>query len=194
MANTNLTTIVDSYGCMSNYKEMKAFFSNPTNARGIQDAINKYGIPPQNRLSYRDGGLFGKWHDPCDFQNIEKFYQYAKLSVQFPSLTNPQTDCSKVASAISALNAQLSNIDTKLLNAVNKIDSKNNLQFLTDAIKDKISDYQSFNVVNDCENLVKNQSYLATTGATSKTAIYIFGGAAVVIGLFYAIAVYNKNK
>ena len=65
---------------------------------------------------------------------------------------------------------------------------------LTDALNDKLAEYQSFNVVNDCENLVKNKSYTLTTGATAKTAIYIFGGAAVVIGLFYAIAVYKKNK
>jgi hypothetical protein len=188
MANTSLTTIVDSYGCMSNYQEMKAFFANSTNSRGIQDAINKYGLPKENTKSYHTGlGIFGKWHDPCDWQNIAKFYQYARLSSQFPTLTNPQTDCTKVASAILALNSQLASADSVSNDA-------NIKTALKDALNDKISEYQSFNVVNDCENLVKNQSYISTTGATSKTAIYIFGGAAVLIGLFYAIAVYKKNK
>jgi len=191
MANTSLTAIVDSYGCMSNYQEMKAFFASPTNSRGIQDAINKYGLPAENRKSYNTGfGLFKKnwgWVEFCDSQNIAKFYQYAKLSVQFPNLTNPQTDCSKVASAVLALSTQLASADSVSNDA-------NIKTALKDALNDKIAEYQSFNVVNDCENLVKNQNYLSTTGATSKTAIYIFGGAAVVIGLFYAIAVYKKNN
>ena len=188
MANTNLTSIVNTYGCMSNFEEMKAFFANSTNGRGIQDAINKYGLPVENRKSYHTGlGFLGKWHDFCDWQNIGKFYQYAKLSVQFPILTTPQIDCSKVASVILALNSQLANVASVAKDA-------NTKTALTEALNDKIAEYQSCNVVNDCENLVKNQNYLSTTGATSKTAIYIFGGAAVVIGLFYAIAVYNKNK
>jgi hypothetical protein len=191
MANTSLTTIVDSYGCMSNYQEMKAFFANPTNARGVQDAINKYGLPVENRKSYNTGfGIFKKnwgWVDFCDWQNIGKFYQYARLSVQFPILFNPQTDCTKVASAILALNSQLANV-------ANVTKDANIKTALTEALNDKITEYQSFNVVNDCENLVKNQNYLSTTGATAKTAIYIFGGAAVVIGLFYAIAVARKNN
>jgi hypothetical protein len=191
MANTSLTTIVDSYGCMSNYQEMKAFFANPSNARGVQDAVNKYGLPVENRKSYNTGfGLFKKnwgWVDFCDWQNISKFYQYARLSVQFPILLNPQTDCTKVASAILALNSQLANV-------ANVTKDANIKTALTEALNDKIAEYQSFNVVNDCENLVKNQSYISTTGATAKTAIYIFGGAAVVIGLFYAIAVYKKNN
>ena len=191
MANTSLTTIVDSYGCMSNYQEMKAFFANPTNARGIQDAVNKYGLPVANRPSTNSGfGIFKKnwgWTDYCDWQNIAKFYQYARLSVQFPILTNPQTDCTKVASAILALSSQLASADS----VSNDANVKTGLK---DALNDKIAEYQSFNVVKDCENLVKNQSYISTTGATSKTAIYIFGGAAVVIGLFYAIAVYKKNN
>jgi hypothetical protein len=188
MANTNLTSIVDSYGCMSNYQEMKSFFTNPTNSRGVQDALNKYGLPVENRKSYHTGlGFLGKWHDFCDWQNIGKFYQYAKLSVQFPILTTPQTDCSKVASAILALNSQLANVASVAKDA-------NTKTALTEALNDKLAEYQSFNVVNDCENLVKNQNYLSTTGATAKTAIYIFGGAAVVIGLFYAIAVYKKNN
>ena len=86
-----------------------------------------------------------------------------------------------------ALNSQLANVASVAKDA-------NTKTALTDAINDKLAEYQSFNIVNDCENLVKNKSYTLTTGATSKTAIYIFGGAAVVIGLFYAIAVYNKNK
>jgi hypothetical protein len=191
MANTNLTSIVDSYGCMSNYQEMKAFFASPSNAMGVQDAINKYGLPVANRPSYNTGfGLFKKnwgWVDFCDWQNIAKFYQYAKLSVQFPKLTNPQIDCTKVASALLALNTQLASV-------ANVTKDANTKTALTEALNDKIADYQSFNVVSDCENLVKNQNYLKTTGATTKTAIYIFGGAAVVIGLFYAIAVARKNN
>jgi hypothetical protein len=191
MANTSLTTIVDSYGCMSNYQDMKAFFANPTNSRGIQDAVNKYGLPVENRKSYNTGfGLFKKnwgWVEFCDWQNIAKFYQYARISSQFPTLSNPQTDCTKVASAILALSSQLASADSVSNDA-------NIKTALKDALNDKIAEYQSFNVVSDCENLVKNQSYISTTGATSKTAIYIFGGAAVVIGLFYAIAVYKKNN
>lgn len=188
MANTNLTSIVDSYRCMSNYEEMKAFFANPANAMGIQNALMKYGMPKENRASYHTGFIiFGKWYDFCDWQNIGKFYEYARLSVLFSTLTNPQQDCSKVSSALLALNSQLAN--------VNNI-SKSNEQktYLPEAINDKIAEYQSFNVGNDCETLVKNQTYISTTGATAKTAIYIFGGAAVVIGLFYALAVGRKNN
>lgn len=188
MANTNLTSIVDTYGCMSNFSDMKAFFANPANAGGIANALTKYGTPPENRKSYHTGfSIFGKWHDPCDWQNIAKFYQYAKLSVQFPTLINPQTDCAKVASAISALNAQLANVNS----ASNSEEVKTALK---EALNDKLTEYQSFNVSNACDDLLQKQNYSLTTGSTSKLAIYIFGGAAVAIGLFYAIAVYKKNN
>ena len=188
MANTNLTSVVDSYRCMSNYEEMKAFFANPANAMGIQNALMKYGMPKENRASYHTGLVFlGKWHDFCDWQNIGKFYEYARLSVLFPTLTNPQQDCGKVASALLALNSQLANVN-------NVAKTNEQKTYLPEAINDKIAEYQSFNVGNDCETLVKNQTYISTTGATAKTAIYIFGGAAVVIGLFYALAVGRKNS
>lgn len=188
MANTNLTSIVDSYRCMSIYEEMKAFFANPANAVGIQNALTKYGMPKENRASYHTGLLiFGKWHDFCDWQNIGKFYEFAKLSVQFPTLTNPQQDCGKVSAALLALNSQLANV-------ANVAKTNEQKSYLPEAINDKISEYQSFNVGNDCETLVKNQTYISTTGATAKTAIYIFGGAAVAIGLFYALAVSRKNN
>jgi hypothetical protein len=188
MANTTINSIVDSYGCMSNYQEMKSFFANPANAGGIQNALSKYGTPKENTKSYHTGfGIFGKWHDPCDWQNIGKFYQYAKLSVQFPTLTNPQTDCAKVASAVAALNAQLANVNS----ASSVEDVKTALK---EALNDKLSEYQSFNISNACDSVVQKQTYSTTTGSTSKLAIYIFGGAAVAIGLFYAIAVYKKNN
>jgi len=61
-------------------------------------------------------------------------------------------------------------------------------------LNDKLTEYQSFNVSNACDDLLQKQNYSLTTGSTSKLAIYIFGGAAVAIGLFYAIAVYKKNN
>ena len=182
MANTNLTSIVDTYGCMSNYQEMKAFFANPTNASGIQDALNKYGTPKENTKSYHTGlGFFGTWHDFCDWQNIGKFYQFAKLSVQLPTLTNPQTDCIKVASALTTLNAILSTTGT--------IKDTNVKVALTDAINDKIADYQTFNTKNSCDTLLKTTS----TNTTMKNlGIYAVAGLALVFGIAFAVRISKK--
>jgi hypothetical protein len=182
MANTNLTTIVDTYGCMSNYQEMKSFFANPTNASGIQDALIKYGTPVANRESYHTGlGFFGTWHDFCDWQNIGKFYQFAKLSVQLPTLKNPQVDCASIPSALTTLNAILSTTGT--------IKDANVKVALTDAINDKIADYQTFNTQNSCATLLQTTS----TNTTMKNlGIYAVAGLALVFGIAFAVRISKK--
>jgi hypothetical protein len=182
MANTNLTSIVDSYGCMSNYQEMKAFFTNPKNSRGVQDALNKYGVPVENRKSYHTGlGIFGKWHDPCDWQNILKFYQYAKLSVQFPTLTNPTIDCSKVASSLVALNA--------LSSTASSIQDANTKTAFNEALTDKIAEYQAFDNNNNCATVLSTRS---TSSTMKNVGIYAIGGLVLVLGIAFAIRLTKK--
>jgi hypothetical protein len=188
MPNTNLLTIVDSYACMPEYKEMKTFFSNDSNAKGIQDAIDKYGMPPANTPSYNTGwGLFKKdwgWHDFCDWQNIGKFFAYAKLSVQYPNLSNStdQTSCVIAKAAVPALQGLLNNVNSTYTDT-NQRTSVNN------AIADKIAEYNTFLTKNNCDSYIadkKASDALATSTTTvantfttiiSKYGVYIIGGA-----------------
>ena len=187
MPNTNLIAIIDSYGCMPEYQEMKTFFNNDANAQAIEDAINKYGMPVANRKSYHTGfGIFGSWHDPCDWQNIGKFYAYAKLCLQYPNLSNSSDGnmCSISKSALPELQTLLNSVGATYTNANQKTS-------VTNAITDKIAEYKSFYSKNNCDNTIASQTASNAlagsttavantfTGIVQKYGVYIIGGVAL---------------
>lgn len=204
MAN-NLSAIVDSYGCMPEYKDMKAFFDNPSNSKGIQDAITRYGMPVPNRESYNTGfGLFKKnwgWVDFCDWENIQKFYEYAKLSVSFPTLVGTnKDDCYKVKSAIDSLEEQRNSVNSF-------IKSENQRVSFLAALSDKIADYNSFYGNNSCELYMTQkaaqleaeaeqkvaETQANASMASAKLGVYVFGAIAAFIGISYALGVVTKK-
>ena len=75
-------------GCKQPKWEVDAivnFFQDPDNAQAIAETEDKLGgAPANNRPSWRGGGLFGKWHDYCDWQPVYDFYNYAKIAAVFP--------------------------------------------------------------------------------------------------------------
>ena len=205
MAATNLQAIVDTYGCMPEYQEMKSFFANSKNSAGIADATAKYGTPKENTKSYNTGwGIFKKnwgWKDFCDWQNIGPFYAFAKLSVQFPTLKSTnKLDCFKVKSAVAALESEKAT-----LSSVYK--DENVRTYHLQAINDKIEEYNSFFSTNACDLFILDKANkaafdqaqaVANTQAnaskeSAKLGVYVFGGVAAFIGLAYAFGIISKK-
>jgi hypothetical protein len=189
MPNSNLIAIIDSYGCMPEYNDMKAFFNNDANNQAIQDAINKYGMPVANTKSYHTGwSIFGKWHDPCDWQNIGKFYAYAKLCSQYPNLTNSSDGnmCTMSKDAVPTLQTMLNSVNATYTNP-------NQRTSVTNAITDKINEYKSFYTKNNCDSTIASQTASnAVSGSTTAVAntftnivqkygVYIIGGVALYL-------------
>jgi hypothetical protein len=125
---------------------MVMFFNDADNDKAIAEAADKLGgYPVKNRASWRGGGLFGSWHDYCDFDPIYAFYNYAKICVDFPKPTNSQSSCGVIKSALVGLQ------DAKASAIATKDDYKRK------AIDMKISEYNSMYAALDCDQYIIDQ-------------------------------------
>jgi len=126
---------------------MVMFFNDADNAKAIAEAADKLGgYPARNRASYHTGlGMFGSWHDFCDYDPIYAFYNYAKISVDFPKPANAQSSCGVIKSALVGLQ------DAKASAIATKDDYKRR------AIDMKISEYNSMYAALDCDQYIIDQ-------------------------------------
>lgn len=161
-----LLSIVETFTCMSQYAEMKAFFSNAANIKGITDAVSIYGTPPKNRESYHTGaGMFGKWHDFCDWDmGILKFYLAARFFLNYPNIAKDQANCQKIADYISTLPDELKSADNKYVND----NDANYHNTMTTVINDRLSYYNSLSSSLSCntylaDKLQEKQQAIAKT-------------------------------
>ena len=163
-----ILSIVDTFTCMGQYAEMKAFFSNAANIQGINDAVAQYGTPPKNRASYHTGaGMFGKWHDFCDWNTgIYKFYLAAKFFLNYPNLTSDPTNCQKITDYINTLPDELKAADNKYVNDKDV----NYHNTMTTVINDRISYYNSLSNSLSCNTYLANQLQ-AQQQAIAKTTL-----------------------
>lgn len=182
-----LVAVTKTYGCFPEEAEMLTFFNNPNNMQGISDAQTFYGIvPPNNTPSYHTGlGMFGKWHDFCDREPMGKFYQFAKLSVKYPSYPpSTQSNCQAIKDGLVSLKTALSNIAEK------NPDIKKSM--LT-AYNDKISEYSNLYTNMTCDNYLANQAKVKAAEQSVSNALdvvsggntyvkYAIGGALVIVG------------
>lgn len=135
---------------------MLNFFNDLGNAKAISDTADKLGgYPAANRASYHTGlGMFGSWHDYCDYQPIYDFYNYAKISVDFPKIVAVATNCYQIKSALVGLEAVKAN-------ALNTQDTS-----FQKAIETKISEYNAIYAALACDQYIINQEKAQLEAAT----------------------------
>jgi len=123
------------------------FFNDPDNAKAVAEAEDKLGgAPPNNRPSYHTGlGMFGKWHDFCDWEAVYDFYNYAKIAADFPKLPASQPNCGTIKSALVGLQ------DVKASALAARDDRKNK------AVDMKISEYNALYASLSCDQYFIDQ-------------------------------------
>jgi hypothetical protein len=182
-----LLDITESYSCMPEYANMKTFFSNPNNIQGIQDAQNKYGIPPANRSSFHTGlGIFGKWHDFCDRDAIGKFFAFANISMKYPTYSpTDQANCQAIKTALVSLNSAKANIPSTTNADITKS--------LKAAYDDKIADYNTLYASLTCDTYIANQAQIKAATASVDTALNTITGGNTYIkyALYGAVAYFG---
>jgi hypothetical protein len=144
-------------GCRPESATMVNFFSDADNVQAIAEAYDKFGgYPAKNRESWRGGGLFGSWHDYCDYDPVYQFYCYAKISADFPKIAANQSNCYKIKSALVGLETVKSN--AMLSDAVYQ-----------KAIEMKISEYNALFASLSCDEYIINQEKIQAEEASLRT-------------------------
>jgi|TARA_R110000868_G_scaffold8641_2_gene44533 hypothetical protein len=201
-----LVAIAKDFGCTDGAQnEWISYFENPANIQGIIEAKAKYGFPSLNRKSWRSGGLFGKWHDYCDWGDTYRFYYYAKIAQDYPAL-NPENkkNCYIIKGFIDGLEQERVNV-TKLYAIKN--DGERYKREM-EVIGEKLNDFNSLYSSMLCDSYIAEQDRLiaeaqrtkaleqsqkinvgtfqqtaGTSGGGTKLALYVFGGVAALIGI-----------
>ena len=185
---TEILKVVETYSCFPEYQEMTTFFSNPLNNQGLLDAQELYNLPPKNTQAYHTGlGIFGSWHDFCDREPMGKFYQFAKLSVKYPSLSSTeQSNCQKIKESLVSLKAAKINISEK--------DVKVKVSIVS-AFDDKITEYTNLYTNLTCNTYIANQAQIKASTQSVNNALnvvsggnsivkYAIGGGILLVGYF----------
>ena len=143
---------------------MVNFFSDPDNARAIAEAEDKLGgVPPDNRKSYHKGiGFLGRWYDFCDFQAVYHFYNYARITADFPKPAMNQTSCGVIKSALVGLESAKQNA----------IASKDDLY--RKAIEIKISEYNALYASLNCDQYILDQERVKAEDMAKRQELLAF--------------------
>jgi hypothetical protein len=143
---------------------MVNFFSDPDNARAIAEAEDKLGgAPKDNRPSYHTGlGFLGKWHDFCDWQAVYDFYNYARITADFPKPAMNQTSCGVIKSALVGLESAKQNA----------IASKDDLY--RKAIEIKISEYNALYASLNCDQYILDQERVKAEDMAKRQELLAF--------------------
>jgi hypothetical protein len=146
-------------GCKPRESTMMVnFFSDPDNAQAIAEAYDKFGgYPPKNRASYHTGlGFLGKWHDFCDYDPVYEFYQYAKVSADFPKIAANKANCYQIKSALVGLETVKANAMTYDV-------------VYQRAIEKKISEYNALYASLACDQYIIDQEKIQAEAASLRT-------------------------
>ena len=130
----------NSYACMSQFSEITGFMNNPNNEPYLMATYEMYGIPPINRPSYKNSGLFGRWNDFCDWdRGIYKFYHAAKLIKAYSVIDITQDNCNNFKELDVSLEQEKLNADKVrlfdpntadvMLQAINDLQTKYNVAY-----------------------------------------------------------------
>lgn len=195
--------------------EWITFFNNPANAQALKEAKGKYGIPAKNRPSYKPKGLFTKWVDYCDWGDVFRFYYYAKLSQDFPTLNpNNLQNCYSIKALLSGLEQERVNVGKQY--AASNDNERYNRQL--EVISEKVNDYNALFGTMACTQYMAEQDRLISkqntsdkldlskelalevlqksgglSGGGTKVALYVFGGAAALIGIMLFFKMRKSN-
>jgi hypothetical protein len=136
-----LIDIAKSVGCDANKSSiMVNFFSDDDNWIAIIDTYDKFSYPMRNRTSVRPCFLC-KWIDYCDWQEVYRFYNFAKVSYDYPRLANEKKNCYQIKSALVSLETAKANsilADT----------------YYKTALEEKISEYNSLFASMSCDKFI----------------------------------------
>jgi hypothetical protein len=209
-----LVAITNLLGCNSEYQQWVSYFNNPANIAGMKEAQTKYGIPKRNRESYHTGlGIFGKWHDFCDWGDVFTFYYYSKISQDYPTL-NPKvkSNCNIIKGYIQGLENEKVNVDKEF---TIRNDNDKRIRQL-EVLNDKLNDYNSLYANMNCDVWIADQERIKVEEArtkalkqsqesnisvykqtaeqsatgTTKIALYVLGGVAILI----SIMIFTRKK
>jgi len=209
-----LLAVTNLLGCNSDQQQWLSFFSNPANIAGMKEANAKYGIPAKNRQSYHTGlGMFGTWHDFCDWGDVFRFYYYSKIAQDYPTL-NPdvKSNCNVIKGYIQGLENEKVNVDKEF---TIKNDNERRVRQL-EVINEKLNDFNSLYATMSCDTWIADQDRIKVEAArtkalkqseasniavyqqtaqqsstsTTKIALYVLGGVAVLI----TIMILTKKK
>jgi hypothetical protein len=194
--------------------KMVNFFSDPDNRMAIMEASDKLGAePPNNRPSTKRGGLglFQKnsgWTDYCDWQAVYDFYNYAKISFEFPKpAMNKEVSCGNIKSALvgleSAKQTAIANGDTLYKKAIDMKISEYNSIYASLNCDQYILDQERFKT----EEAIKRQEILSsqlaseafdkasgtTPTAGSKTGTYVLYGFVGLSAIVFLTVLLKKN-
>jgi hypothetical protein len=205
-ARTKVLAIVDTFTCMSQYDEMKRFFTNTANSQAMLDAIEIYGLPPQNTPSYHTPF---KWHDFCDWdKGMYKFFLAASFFNKYPNISVSAANCKKVLALRTQLDSELIETNKVLLDdfAINDItDYKSNVQTILNDRKKYYSDMNCATVIANqvakdaADALAKKQaadlaaSAAAATSAANSKKTLMYGGIGLGV-LVVGIIIYKVVK
>lgn len=144
---------------------MVRFFSDSDNAMAIAEASDKLGgDPPNNRPSTNSGwGLFKKnsgWTDYCDWQAVYDFYNYAKVSADFPKPAMLQSSCGVIKAALVGLQ------DAKAAAIATKDD------LARKAIDMKISEYNSVYASLNCDQYILDQERIKAEEMAKRQQVF----------------------
>lgn len=206
-----LVEIANTFGCTNGAQnEWVSFFNDPANIQALKEAKAKYGLPPKNRPSYKPKGLFTKWRDFCDWGDTYRFFYYAKISQDFPAI-NPENkqNCYLIKGYINGLEQERVSV-TKQFTITN---DNERYKRQMEVLGDKINDYNSLFTTMLCKQYMDEQDRLiaekqrtealeqsqdinietfqktaGTSGGGTKLALYVFGGAAALIGIMLLAA------
>jgi hypothetical protein len=201
-----LVDVVNTLACTNGAQiEWLNYFNSPANIQSLKEAQAKYGIPPPNRASYKNSGLFGRWNDFCDWGDVYRFYYYAKISQDFPAL-NPENkqNCYLIKGYINGLEQE------RVSSGKRYAASNDNERYTreTEVLGEKINDFNSLFATMSCKEYMDEQDRLkslsqeqirlkldqkrqaetfantsSASGGGTKLALYVFGGVAVLIGI-----------
>jgi hypothetical protein len=200
-----LVAVTNELACNADQQQWLSYFKSPSNISGMKEAYAKFGIPPKNRKSERPC-FFCKWIDYCDWGDVFRFYYYAKISQDYPAL-NPQVkaNCNIIKGYIQALEQEKVAVDKEF---TIRNDNQRRLRQL-EVINDKLNDFNGLYSTMNCDNWIADQerkkvaaeraAALAQSEAsnisvykqtaeqsasgTTKIALYVLGGVAVLVGL-----------
>jgi hypothetical protein len=148
--------------------------------------------------------MFGSWHDFCDREPMGKFYNFAKISIKYPTYSANQTNCQKLKDAIASIKTELSNM--KFVTTVKNSPLNDTQNSIEAAYNDKLTEYTTLYTTLTCDNYLANQAKAAQVSQSVNNGLnvvsggntyvkYGIGAAALIVGYMIIKRVINgKSK
>lgn len=202
-----LLSVANLLQCNSDQQQWVSYFNSPANIAGMKEAQAKYGIPQKNRQSYHTGlGIFGKWHDFCDWGDVFRFYYYSKISQDYPTLNpNVKSNCNVIKGYIQGIENEKVYVDKEF--SIRNDNDKRIRQL--EVLNEKLNDFNSLYANMNCDVWIADQERLKVEAArtkalkqseqsnvsvykqtaeqsatgTTKIALYVLGGVALLISI-----------